>query len=68
VEDIDQEVPAMTTTTPGTGTVLPMTMIGHLLGVPPGNMSAVRSWSRTFMAGSLAYPDARAAAATNLLG
>jgi cytochrome P450 len=47
---------------------LPMTMIGHLLGVPPGNMSAVRSWSRTFMAGSLAYPDACAAAATNLLG
>jgi cytochrome P450 len=47
---------------------LPMAVIGYLLGVPPGDMSQFRRWSRTIVTGTLADPGARAAAATSLLG
>jgi cytochrome P450 len=47
---------------------LPMAVIGHLLGVPPGDMSRFRSWSHTTVKGTLADPETRAAAAAGLLG
>jgi cytochrome P450 len=47
---------------------LPMAVIGHLLGVPLGDMSRFRSWSHTTVEGTLADPETRAAAAAGLLG